>query len=151
MTNRFQEFCHFFQIFCNTKYSTASLSNLLRERGFNADCLNGDMRQSERNQIMARFRSGEISILVATDVAARGIDVLDVDAVFNYEIPLENEYYLHRIGRTGRAKKEGVSYIFYGRDELPRLRPIIRYTRSRVMELEFNESGELVEKGLFQP
>ena len=138
-------------IFCNTKYSTASLSNLLRERGFNADCLNGDMRQSERNQIMARFRSGEISILVATDVAARGIDVLDVDAVFNYEIPLENEYYLHRIGRTGRAKKEGVSYIFYGRDELPRLRPIIRYTRSRVMELEFNESGELVEKGLFQP
>ena len=138
-------------IFCNTKYSTASLSNLLRERGFNADCLNGDMRQSERNQIMARFRSGEISVLVATDVAARGIDVLDVDAVFNYEIPLENEYYLHRIGRTGRAKKEGVSYIFYGRDELPRLRPIIRYTRSRVMELEFNESGELVEKGLFQP
>ena len=124
---------------------------MLRERGFNADCLNGDMRQSERNQIMARFRSGEISILVATDVAARGIDVLDVDAVFNYEIPLENEYYLHRIGRTGRAKKEGVSYIFYGRDELPRLRPIIRYTRSRVMELEFNESGELVEKGLFQP
>ncbi|MCQ4735843.1 helicase-related protein, partial [Anaerotruncus colihominis] len=98
-------------------------------------------------QIMARFRSGEISILVATNVAARGIDVLDVDAVFNYEIPLENEYYLHRIGRTGRAKKEGVSYIFYGRDELPRLRPIIRYTRSRVMEPEFNESGELVEKG----
>ena len=142
---------HKVMIFCNTKYSTASLSNLLRERGFNADCLNGDMRQSERNQIMARFRSGEISILVATDVAARGIDVLDVDAVFNYEIPLENEYYLHRIGRTGRAKKEGVSYIFYGRDELPRLRPIIRYTRSRVMELEFNESGELVEKGLFQP
>ena len=84
-------------------------------------------------------------------MAARGIDVLDVDAVFNYEIPLENEYYLHRIGRTGRAKKEGASYIFYGRDELPRLRPIIRYTRSRVMELEFNESGELVEKGLFQP
>ena len=142
---------HKVMIFCNTKYSTASLSNLLRERGFNADCLNGDMRQSERNQIMARFRSGEISVLVATDVAARGIDVLDVDAVFNYEIPLENEYYLHRIGRTGRAKKEGVSYIFYGRDELPRLRPIIRYTRSRVMELEFNESGELVEKGLFQP
>ena len=106
---------------------------MLRERGFNANCLNGDMRQSERNQIMARFRSGENSILVATDVASRGIDVLDVDAVFNYEIPLENEYYLHRIGRTGRAKKEGVSYIFYGRDELPRLRPIIRYTRSREM------------------
>ena len=137
-------------VFCNTKYTTTSISNLLRERGFNADCLNGDMRQSERNKIMADFRAGKIEILVATDVAARGIDVEDVDAVVNYEIPLENEYYTHRIGRTGRAKKEGASYIFYSQDDLKRLRNIIRYTRSQVTELEFDENGDLVEKGLFQ-
>lgn len=141
---------HRVMVFCNTKYTTTSISNLLRERGFNADCLNGDMRQSERNKIMADFRAGKIEILVATDVAARGIDVEDVDAVVNYEIPLENEYYTHRIGRTGRAKKEGASYIFYSQDDLKRLRNIIRYTRSQVTELEFDENGDLVEKGLFQ-
>ena len=141
---------HRVMVFCNTKYTTTSISNLLRERGFNADCLNGDMRQSERNKIMADFRAGKIEILVATDVAARGIDVEDVDAVVNYEIPLENEYYTHRIGRTGRAKKEGASYIFYSQDDLKRLRNIIRYTRSQVTELEFDENGDLVEKGHFQ-
>lgn len=141
---------HRVMVFCNTKYTTTSISNLLRERGFNADCLNGDMRQSERNKIMADFRAGKIEILVATDVAARGIDVEDVDAVVNYEIPLENEYYTHRIGRTGRAKKEGASYIFYSQDDLKRLRNIIRYTRSQVTELEFDENGDLVEKGVFQ-
>lgn len=132
-------------IFCNTKYSTTSLSGQLRERGFNAECLNGDMRQTERNKIMGDFREGKISILVATDVAARGIDVDDVDSVVNYEIPLENEYYLHRIGRTGRAKREGVSYVFYGPDEIQRLRIILKYTRSKITELEFNERDELVE------
>ncbi|MCI8650683.1 MAG: DEAD/DEAH box helicase [Anaerotruncus sp.] len=137
---------HKSMIFCNTKYATESLARQLREHGFNAEWLNGDMRQSERNKIMAAFKGEGIDILVATDVAARGIDVTDVDAVFNYEIPLENEYYTHRIGRTGRAKKEGTSYIFYSQDDLKRLRNIIRYTRSRVVELEFNEEGELVEK-----
>lgn len=133
-------------IFCNTKYTTTSLSEQLRKHGFNCECLNGDMRQSERNKIMADFKAGGIDVLVATDVAARGIDVTDVDAVFNFEIPLENEYYTHRIGRTGRAKKEGTSYTFYSDDDLPRLRNIIRYTRSNVVELEFDQSGELVEK-----
>ena len=137
---------HKSMIFCNTKYATESLARQLREHGFNAEWLNGDMRQSERNKIMAAFKGEGIDILVATDVAARGIDVTDVDAVFNYEIPLENEYYTHRIGRTGRAKKEGTSYIFYSQDDLKRLRNIIRYTRSRVVELEFNEEGVLVEK-----
>lgn len=132
-------------IFCNTKYTTTSLAGQLRDRDFNADCLNGDMRQSERNQIMADFRSGKISILVATDVAARGIDVTDVDAVINYELPLENEYYTHRIGRTGRAKKEGVSYVFYAPDELARLRNILKYTRSHALLMEFNEEGELMQ------
>ena len=133
-------------IFCNTKYATQSLAGQLKERGFNADCLHGDMRQGDRNRIMAAFREGKIEQLVATDVAARGIDVTDVDAVFNYEIPLENEYYTHRIGRTGRAKKEGVSYVFYGPDDIRRLNNIIKYTRSHVIYLEFNEEGHLVEK-----
>lgn len=132
-------------IFCNTKYTTTSLAGQLRERGFNADCLNGDMRQSERNAIMAAFREGKISILVATDVAARGIDVDDVDAVVNFEIPPENEYYTHRIGRTGRAQKEGVSYVFYAPEDIARLRTILKYTRSQVTELEFNEADELTE------
>lgn len=131
-------------IFCNTKYTTTSLSDQLREKGFNSDCLNGDMRQSERNKIMSDFKAGTLDVLVATDVAARGIDVTDVDAVFNFEIPMENEYYTHRIGRTGRAKKEGTSYIFYSKEELPRLSNIIRYTRSNVVELAFNSDGELV-------
>lgn len=132
-------------IFCNMKYSTIGLSNKLREKGFKADCLNGDMRQSERNQTMADFREGKFNVLVATDVAARGIDVTDIDAVFNYDIPTENEYYTHRIGRTGRAKKEGSSYIFYSRDELPRLRNILKYARAHVTELRFDEKGNLVE------
>ena len=136
---------HRVMIFCNTKYSTTSLSSMLREKGFNADCLNGDMRQSERNKIMSDFREGKIDVLVATDVAARGIDVTDVDAVFNFEIPTENEYYTHRIGRTGRAKKEGTSYIFYSREELPRLRNILKYARAHVVELRFDEKGDLVE------
>lgn len=133
-------------IFCNTKYSTTSLAEMLRERGFAADCLNGDMVQSDRNKIMSAFREGKIDVLVATDVAARGIDVEDVDAVFNYEIPMENEYYIHRIGRTARAGKQGVSYVFYAKEELPRLRNIIRYTRSQVIELTFDENNKLVEK-----
>ena len=123
-----------------------AFAGLLGDRGFKAECLNGDMRQRERNQIMADFRAEKIDILVATDVAARGIDVSDVDAVVNYEIPMENEYYIHRIGRTGRAKKEGVSYVFFAPDERKRLDTILHYTRSNVTELEFNEQGELVEK-----
>lgn len=132
-------------VFCNTKYTTTSLAGQLRDRGFNADCLNGDMRQSERNAIMSAFREGKITILVATDVAARGIDVDDVDAVINYEIPPENEYYTHRIGRTGRAKREGVSYVFYAKEEIARLRTILKYTRSKITELEFDEQDELVQ------
>lgn len=132
-------------VFCNTKYTTARLSEQLRERGFSADCLHGDMRQQERNQIMAAFKAGRIAVLVSTDVAARGIDVSGVDVVFNYEVPLENEYYLHRIGRTGRARREGDSYIFFSEEERKHLNEIIRYTRSNVTQLRFDENGELTE------
>lgn len=137
-------------IFCNTKKMVDELGRYLGEHGFQASALHGDMKQDMRTSVMNSFKSGRTPILIATDVAARGIDVEDVDAVVNYEIPLENEYYTHRIGRTGRAKKEGASYIFYSQDDLKRLRNIIRYTRSQVTELEFDENGDLVEKGVFQ-
>lgn len=132
-------------IFCNTRYTTARLCEQLCERGFVADCLHGDLAQSDRNRIMSKYKAGEIDVLVATDVAARGIDVSGIDVVFNYEVPLENEYYLHRIGRTGRAKREGTSYVFYSPEEKKHLGEIVRYTRSNVKELRFDESGSLVE------
>ncbi len=92
---------------------------------------------------MADFKEGRFRILVVTDVAARGIDVSDVDAVINFDVPLENEYYLHRIGRTGRARKSGVSYTFYSDSDKKHLDDIIHYTRSEVQFVGFNDRGEL--------
>ena len=117
-------------VFCNTKYNTGMLANQLARLHFNVDCLHGDLSQAERNRIMQRFKAGEINVLVATDVAARGIDVSDVDAVINYDVPEENEHYTHRIGRTGRAKKEGVSYLFYVPEEKKRVQELLRLTRN---------------------
>lgn len=122
-------------VFCNTKYSTEALCNQLIDLNFRAEALNGDMSQADRNKIMGRFREGSVDVLVATDVAARGIDVSDVEVVFNYDIPQSNEYYLHRIGRTGRARKSGVSYLLYTKDDTARVRDMIRYTQSDVTEL----------------
>ena len=132
-------------VFCNTKYTTAMLSNQLARLNFDVDCLHGDLPQAERNKIMARFKAGELAVLVATDVAARGIDVTDVDAVFNYDVPPSNEYYTHRIGRTGRAKKEGKAYILYMKEERNRVRDMLRYTRNTAKPIAFNENGELVD------
>ncbi len=132
-------------VFCNTKYATQSLCDQLRTGGFNADCLHGDMPQQNRNKIMEKFRKGEINILVSTDVAARGIDVPEVEAVFNFELPNENEYYTHRIGRTGRAQREGVSYVLYSKSELARLRNVLKYTRSAVIPLRLNAQGNYEE------
>ena len=132
-------------VFCNTKYTTAMLSNQLARLNFDVDCLHGDLSQAERNKIMARFKAGELAELVATDVAARGIDVTDVDAVFNYDVPPSNEYYTHRIGRTGRAKKEGKAYILYMKEERTRVRDMLRYTRNTAKPVAFNENGELVD------
>lgn len=134
-------------IFCNTKYTTARLCEQLGGFGFSCDSLHGDKTQQDRNKIMAAFRDGGFQILVATDVAARGIDISDVDVVISYEVPLENEYYLHRIGRTGRAKREGTSYVFYSLDEAKHLKEIIKYTRSEVIPLTVTEQGELIEGG----
>ena len=91
-------------VFCDTKFATATRANPLSRLNFSVDCLHGDLSQKERNQIMGRFREGKIAVLVATDVAARGIDVSDVDAVINYDVPGDTEHSPHRIGRTGRAK-----------------------------------------------
>ena len=137
-------------VFCNTKYNTGMLANQLARLHFNVDCLHGDLSQAERNRIMQRFKAGEISVLVATDVAARGIDVSDVDAVINYDVPEENEHYTHRIGRTGRAKREGASYLFYTKDEQKRVDTLLRLTRNtddcRSVHFDFNHEKLVVEE-----
>ena len=137
-------------VFCNTKYTTGMLANQLARLHFNVDCLHGDLSQAERNRIMQRFKAGEINVLVATDVAARGIDVSDVDAVINYDVPEENEHYTHRIGRTGRAKREGASYLFYTKDEQKRVDTLLRLTRNtddcRSVHFDFNHEKLVVEE-----
>ena len=127
-------------VFCNTKFTTATLTNQLARLNFVTDCLHGDLSQGERNKIMAAFREGKIAVLVATDVAARGIAVEDVDAVIHYEVPSSNEYYTHRIGRTGRAKKEGVSYLLYDASEKKRVDALLRLTRSKATPVHWDES-----------
>ena len=137
-------------VFCNTKYNTGMLANQLARLHFNVDCLHGDLSQAERNRIMQRFKAGEINVLVATDVAARGIDVSDVDTVINYDVPEENEHYTHRIGRTGRAKREGASYLFYTKDEQKRVDTLLRLTRNtddcRSVHFDFNHEKLVVEE-----
>ena len=129
-------------VFCNTKFTTAILTNQLARLNFVADCLHGDLSQAERNKIMASFREGKIAVLVATDVAARGIDVEDVDAVINYDVPGSNEYYTHRIGRTGRAQREGVSYLLYGEEEKKRVEELLRLTRNKTIPVHWDAAHE---------
>ena len=119
-------------VFCNTKRKVDEIVEDLQIRGYQAEGLHGDLRQAQRNNVMSKFRAGTTSILVATDVAARGIDVDDVDAVINFDIPLDEEYYVHRIGRTGRAGKSGRAFSLVGRDEKFRFREIQNYTKVRV-------------------
>ena len=129
-------------IFCNTKFMVDRLTSRLKKEGYAAECIHGDIRQSQRTQTMEGFKKGKFPILVATDVAARGIDVDDVEAVINYDLPDENEYYLHRIGRTGRAQKHGVSFSLITFQESVRMEEILRYMISRPTPLHF-EGGVL--------
>jgi len=123
-------------VFCNTKRKVDEVTTALQTRGFSAEALHGDMKQTERDRVMNKFRKGLVDILVATDVAARGIDVNNVEAVFNYDIPTDEEYYVHRIGRTGRAGKKGISYSFvFGRDVF-KLRDIQRYTKTDIHSMK---------------
>ena len=131
-------------VFCNTKGMVERLTKYLEMEGLDAACIHGDIPQKKREQVMARFRRGELPVFVATDVAARGIDVDDVDAVFNYDVPQENEYYVHRIGRTGRAKRHGVAYTLVA--DYPskmRIDAIAKFTGNEVRAAHF-DNGVLV-------
>ncbi len=119
-------------VFCNTKKKTSDVTEALVELGYPAEMLHGDMKQPERDRVMSRFKGGKSEILVATDIAARGIDVDNVEAVFNFDVPQFEEYYVHRIGRTGRANKEGVSYTFVAGKEMFKLKDIMKYTKANV-------------------
>ena len=130
-------------IFTNTKDMCRRLSERLNKTGYQTEALHGDIPQSKRNQVMNGFKRGKFPILVCTDVAARGIDVDDVEAVINFDLPNENEYYLHRIGRTGRARKHGVAFTLLSFTESVRLDEILKYMNSQPTYLKFDEMGVL--------
>ena len=138
-------------IFCNTKDMTQRLTDRLKKLGYSVECLHGDVRQSQRDAAMNGFRERKFEILVATDIAARGIDVDDVEAVINYDIPEKKEYYIHRIGRTGRAKRAGVSFTFLSYRESIRMDDIIKYTDSKPTWLCFDDYGRLCYKDTMKP
>ena len=119
--------------FCNTKRQVDELVQDLQGRGYFAEGLHGDLKQMQRDRVMSSFRSGATEILVATDVAARGLDVDDVEAVFNYDIPQDDEYYVHRIGRTGRAGKDGIAFSLVVGKEVYKLRDIQRYCKTKII------------------
>lgn len=135
---------HRAMVFANRKNTVRILTEKLSRMGWSVDCLHGDIPQTQRNRVMSGFREGKFEILVATDVAARGIDVDDVEAVFNYDVPDENEYYLHRIGRTGRAKRRGIAVTFMTDSDQFRIRDIKKYTHSDMQPVHYNEADELV-------
>ena len=130
--------------FCNTKGSTERISKFLQMRGIDADCIHGDIPQKKREQVMDRFREGKLRVFVSTDVAARGIDVDDVDIVFNCDVPDENQDYVHRIGRTGRAKRQGVAVTLVS-DYPAKLRidDIARRTHNEIIPVTFDAEGHL--------
>ena len=121
-------------VFCNTKKRVDDLVEMLQGRGYFAEGLHGDLKQAQRDKVMQKFRNCTIEILVATDVAARGIDVDDIDVVFNYDVPQDEEYYVHRIGRTGRAGKAGKAFTFCVGKDIYKLRDIMRYTKTKIQQ-----------------
>ena len=131
--------------FCNTKNMTDRLAGLLQMRGISCQAIHGDIQQRVREKTLDKFKKGEIKVLVATDVAARGLDIDDVDAVFNYDVPDEMENYTHRIGRTGRAKRHGVAYTFVATvTESVRMDEIVRNTKAEVQRLKYDQDGCLM-------
>ena len=138
-------------IFCNTKHMCQRVCDELQGKPYSVDCLHGDIRQSQRERVMQKFRDGKLNVLVATDVASRGIDVDDVDCVLNYDIPEENEYYIHRIGRTGRARKKGVAFSLLGSLlEKAKLDEIAKYSHFDVKPMKL-EQGKLIEQEVKKP
>ncbi len=138
-------------IFCNTKHMCQRLSDDLHRAGIDADCIHGDIPQAKREKTMQTFRDGKLTVLIATDVASRGIDVDDVDCVINYDVPEENEYYVHRIGRTARAGRKGVAWSVIGSfPEKAKLDEIAKYSHYTVRPMRF-EGDELVEEEVKAP
>lgn len=141
-------------VFCNTKKKVDELTSELQSRGYFADGLHGDLKQNQRDVVMDKFRNNTIDILVATDVAARGIDVDDVDMVVNYDMPQDNEYYVHRIGRTARAGRTGTAVSFVTSREYGNLKQIEKYTKTKIekisiptiKDMEKNRSSVLMDK-----
>ena len=128
--------------FCNTKNMTARLEELLKMRGISCEAIHGDIPQKGRERTLQKFKDGKLRVLVATDVAARGLDIDDVDAVFNYDVPDEQEYYIHRIGRTGRAKRHGVAYTLSASvPESLQMKNIARNSRMEIQLLKYDKDG----------
>ena len=139
-------------IFCNTKHMCQRLSDDFQRAKLDCDCIHGDIRQSQREKTMQRFRDGKLAILIATDVASRGIDVDDVDCVINYDVPDENEYYVHRIGRTGRAKRKGVAWSIIGNfPEKAKLDEICKFCNFTVKPMVLSDEGTLTEEVVKAP
>ncbi|MDX5347904.1 MAG: DEAD/DEAH box helicase, partial [Hymenobacteraceae bacterium] len=132
-------------VFCNTKRMVDELVSNLQARGYFADGLHGDLSQNQRNNVMQKFRNGTLEILVATDVAARGIDVENVEAVINYDLPQDEEAYVHRIGRTGRAGRAGKAFSFVGGRDIYKLKDIQRYTKAKILRQEVPSYEDVAE------
>ena len=130
-------------VFCNTKKKVDELVDELKGRGYYAEGLHGDMSQAQRDRVMKGFRRGLTDILVATDVMARGIDVEDIEAVFNYDIPQDDEYYVHRIGRTGRAGRKGTAYSLVVGREAYKMRDIQRYCKTKIIPQAIPSLGDI--------
>ena len=130
-------------IFCNTKRKVENLEEEIAQKGYKVDSLHGDMRQSSRDNVMKKFRKGTIDVLIATDVAARGLDVSDIDIVFNYDLPQQAEYYVHRIGRTARAGKKGLSFTFVTSRDYPKFREIEKYANIKMERIDLPTKGDL--------
>ena len=138
-------------IFCNTKHMCQRLSDEFQRAGADCDCIHGDIRQSQREKTMQRYRDGKLAILIATDVASRGIDVDDVDCVVNFDVPEENEYYVHRIGRTGRAKRKGVAWSIIGNfPEKAKLDEIAKFSQYQIHPMILGEDGSLADEPVKQ-
>lgn len=137
-------------VFCNTKRKVDDVTSYLQASGYAVEALHGDIRQSQRDIIMRKFRKEEIDILVATDVAARGIDIDNIDVVFNYDIPNDEEYYVHRIGRTGRAGRAGKSYSFVSGKEIYKLKDIQRYTKAKIVLQKLPSIQDVFDKRINQ-
>ena len=139
-------------IFCNTKHMCQRLCDDFQRAGLDCECIHGDIKQSQREKTMQRYRAGKLAVLIATDVASRGIDVDDVECVINYDIPEENEYYVHRIGRTGRARRKGSAYSMIGNfPEKAKLDEIAKFSGYSIRPMAFQADGTLAEEVVTAP